>query len=428
MCSLFSVTLNASESSTITISGEDLAALILSGTWECYYTIGGTEQQLDYVNCSVINGDCVVKFSNVSFTQGQTWTNSAIYFDTALNYDNVVAVTALVGGNVGYYYRNGPSSSDMAWTSKNMTYADGYVQGTTTVDFQDASPSDLNGTYQFTDNSIGYSGGFAMLSSAFESMTMRNLMLNGFWNDINLTVSSGAYLPAECVFVIDSITISLTDDSSGSGGSGEDSGGGTSSETQQAILNQIEEANKKLDDINSSIEQGAQDIIDNQNQNAQDIIDNQDQNTQDIIDNQDKNTQDIIDKEQDLWDDTYDPSDEEVSDMQDNISGITDDLKDKLGLFTFIDDTLSQFFDLLDPSQVSSTNLVFPAFSLTVQGESYNIWDQYEYDISSLKNVAGFKLLFDCLHFLSVSIVYWALIQYLQVVFKRIFASGGDES
>lgn len=243
----FALSVSASDVTQIVISGEDLAALILSGTWECYYTIGGTEQQLDYVNCSVINGDCVVKFSNVSFTSGQTWTNSSIYFDTTLNYDNVVAVTALVGGNVGYYYRSGPSSSDMTWTSKKMTYADGYVQGTSTIDFQDASPSDLNGTYQFTDNSLGYSGGFAMLSAAFESMTIRNLMLNGFWDDIDLQVSVGVNLPADCVYVIDSITISLSEDSSSGGDSGDSDSDGSSSETQQAILNQIEKANEKLD-------------------------------------------------------------------------------------------------------------------------------------------------------------------------------------
>lgn len=114
--------------------------------------------------------------------------------------------------------------------------------------------------------------------------------------------------------------------------------------------------------------------------------------------------------------------------MQDSITDITDELKEKLGLFTFIDDTLSQFFDLLDPAQVSSTNMTFPSLSITVQGESYQFVDATDYDISSLEDIEGFKPLLTALHFFSVSIIYWALIAYIQKVFKRIFASGsGDE-
>lgn len=181
------------------------------------------------------------------------------------------------------------------------------------------------------------------------------------------------------------------------------------------------ELNKELkEEINKQTEQSKQ--------NTQDIIDNQKENTQDIIDNQDKNTQDIIDNDQKLWDDTYNPSDEEVSDMQDSISDISDELKEKLGLFTFIDDTLSQFFDLLDPAQVSSTNMTFPSLSITVQGESYQFVEETDYDISSLESIEGFKPLFTALHFFSAAIIYWALIAYIQKVFKRIFASGsGDE-
>ncbi len=417
MCSLFSVTLSAAEIVTLTISGSDLYALMSTGTWEAHFYNGSNSTTFYYDNYSLSdNGDLIICVASDTTYPEADIKNPVIQFNTNLVYDNVSSFSAKLGSVFTYYVRTSGSSTITLAKGLN-DYSYGFLLSETNIELPISKPSADNGSFSLTfddNNTIDYN--LTKISSEFTPTSISGFMFE-LGHDENL--DSGTYVgfaPNKFYAVIDSITLTILDDGTG-GGSDGGSGGGSSSVTQQAILNQISEANKKLDDMQSSIEQGTQDIIDNQNQN-----------TQDIIDNQDKNTQDIIDKEQDLWDDTYDPSDEEVSDMQDNISGITDDLKDKLGLFTFIDDTLSQFFDLLDPSQVSSTNLVFPAFSLTVQGETYNIWDQYDYDISSLKEVTGFKLLFDCLHFLSVSLVYWALIHYLQVVFKRIFASGGEES
>lgn len=391
----------------------------MSGQWEATYTADGINYNAMNMG-STIDQNAVVLISDIS-ASGGSYTNSVVRFGSTVDYTNVISFEIIFGAvaNLTLNFPNGSRNF-----VDRFTNASGYLLGSSRVDL----PSDNNpgqpGTVNIYNN---YTSSYDtvplfLLTQSFEPMNLNEFIIN---TSKLLNYSSNS----PSIFTFNNIKTAITRIKITFA---------NLSDTE-IIKNQLEIANNYLSKIDESIQQGTQDIIenqdqntqdiiDNQNQNTHDIIDNQDQNTQDIIDNQNQNTQDILDKEQQLWDDTYNPSDDEISDMQDNISGITEDLKKKLGLFTFIDDTLSQFFSLLDPDQVSSTNMIFPSLSITVYGESYEFVKQTEYDISSLQEIEGFDPLFTALHFFSAGIIYWALIAYLQSVFKRIFASGsGDE-
>lgn len=409
LSNLFCVPLSASVTTTVILTGEDLYALLSSGEWEAKVNHGDIGYRILEPSFMSYHADgyFFITYDTSNVTNAQDIYGANILFSPTIEYDSVTSFEIVCGSILIYInqYAGGGGPS-YAWNSSSSVNVI-HDSGTYLID----TFANLD-KYIHVQNVMYTPARMASYSATFDpTINLKSFIAN---QNFNLNLESNGdpnYYVYSMQTVVDSITVTFEnpDDS-------------------EVLLNQIQKANEYLAKIESAIHEGTQDIIENQDENTQKIIDSQKENTEDIIDNQDKNTQEIIDNEDRLWHDTYDPSDEDISDIQGSISDMTDDLKEKLGLFTFIDDTLSQFFSLLDPDQVSSTNMIFPSLSITVYGESYEFVKQTEYDISSLQEIEGFDPLFTALHFFSAGIIYWALIAYLQSVFKRIFASGsGDE-
>lgn len=188
-----------------------------------------------------------------------------------------------------------------------------------------------------------------------------------------------------------------------------------------AIVNQLKEQNIKLEGIEKALEESNQrldDIESSIKDSAQEVIENQDSNTQEIIENQDSNTQEIIDNDKELWDDTFNPTDEEVDNLDVDIHDTVTDIKEKLGLFTFLDDTLTRVLNMFNP-YTGDIFHEFPGFTIDINGQTYTIWEPFVVDFRSI--FEGFEVLINAVNMGCVVVVYSALINYLYNVFNRIF-------
>lgn len=106
------------------------------------------------------------------------------------------------------------------------------------------------------------------------------------------------------------------------------------------------------------------------------------------------------------------------------VDGASGDIQEKVGIFTAVDTVLSGVWDIFS-SPPGDATLIFPTFSLTVEGQSYKLWDNYVFDFNVLSEAWGFAALKTAINFITVFIVYGALLHYLQVLFHRVFG-GGD--
>ena len=179
--------------------------------------------------------------------------------------------------------------------------------------------------------------------------------------------------------------------------------------------------------IEDAIDQGVQDIIDNQDKNTHDIIDNQDKNTQEIIDNDNKNHQEQLDHDQQLWNDTYDPSDGDVSDLQQSIQDEVSDFEDKLGIFSFVDDTLQQFVDCFAYEGDGYPIFDIPEVGFDMGGDHLVLIQAQTVDWADyLDNDFGNVLVAACKFFISF-ICILGFINYLKTKYERIFGGvSGD--
>lgn len=113
------------------------------------------------------------------------------------------------------------------------------------------------------------------------------------------------------------------------------------------------------------------------------------------------------------------PSDSAVDSASGTLSD-TSDVTAKTGLFTSIDNITQGVFNLF--ANPGSTELTFPGFGMEINGVSYDVWADTNYNLSDLDNKFGG--LVSVVRFATSLLVYLALIRYLINTYHRIFGEG----
>jgi hypothetical protein len=113
------------------------------------------------------------------------------------------------------------------------------------------------------------------------------------------------------------------------------------------------------------------------------------------------------------------PSDSAVDSASGTLSD-TSDVTDKTGLFTSIDNLTQGVFNLF--SNPGSTTLTFPGFGVEIDGVSYDVWADTNYNLSDIDDKFGGFM--SVVRFASSLLVYLALIRYLVNTYHRIFGEG----
>lgn len=114
------------------------------------------------------------------------------------------------------------------------------------------------------------------------------------------------------------------------------------------------------------------------------------------------------------------PSDSAVDSASGTLSD-TSDVTAKTGLFTTIDNLTQGVFNLF--ANPGSTSLTFPGFGMEINGVSYDVWADTNYNLSDIDDKFGG--LVSVVRFATSLLVYLALIRYLINTYHRIFG-GGD--
>ena len=113
------------------------------------------------------------------------------------------------------------------------------------------------------------------------------------------------------------------------------------------------------------------------------------------------------------------PSDSAVDSASGTLSD-TSDVKAATGLFTSIDNITQGVFNLF--ANPGSTTLTFPGFGMEIDGVSYDVWADTNYNLSDIDDKFGG--LVSVVRFASSLLVYLALIRYLINTYHRIFGEG----
>lgn len=113
------------------------------------------------------------------------------------------------------------------------------------------------------------------------------------------------------------------------------------------------------------------------------------------------------------------PSDSDVNSASGTLSD-TSDVKAATGLFTSIDNITQGVFNLF--TNPGSTTLTFPGFGLEINGVSYDVWADTNYNLSDIDNKFGG--LVSVVRFATSLLVYLALIRYLINTYHRVFGGG----
>lgn len=113
------------------------------------------------------------------------------------------------------------------------------------------------------------------------------------------------------------------------------------------------------------------------------------------------------------------PSDSAVDSASGTLSD-TSDVKAATGLFTSIDNITQGVFNLF--ANPGSTELIFPGFGVEIDGVSYDVWEDTNYNLSDIDDKFGG--LMSVVRFATTLLVYLALIRYLINTYHRIFGEG----
>lgn len=113
------------------------------------------------------------------------------------------------------------------------------------------------------------------------------------------------------------------------------------------------------------------------------------------------------------------PSDSAVNSASGTLSD-TSDVEAATGLFSSIDNLTQGVFNLF--TNPGSTTLTFPGFGVKIDGVSYDVWADTNYNLSDIDDKFGG--LMSVVRFASALLVYLALIRYLVNTYHRIFGEG----
>lgn len=113
------------------------------------------------------------------------------------------------------------------------------------------------------------------------------------------------------------------------------------------------------------------------------------------------------------------PSDSAVDSASGTLSD-TSDVEAATGLFSSIDNITQGVFNLF--ANPGSTKLTFPGFRMEINGASYDVWADTNYNLSDIDDKFGG--LMSVVRFATSLLVYLALIRYLINTYHRVFGEG----
>lgn len=123
-------------------------------------------------------------------------------------------------------------------------------------------------------------------------------------------------------------------------------------------------------------------------------------------------------------DDVTDFDEQEQSDLTGAVDGASDQIKDKLGILSFGDHVLDQFFGIFDAVS-GSPGITLPGFSIEVDGVQHVVWTDQVFDLSMIEDKFG--PLMTAVHFATSFLVYAALVMYVQKIFGAIMQDWSDK-
>ena len=115
----------------------------------------------------------------------------------------------------------------------------------------------------------------------------------------------------------------------------------------------------------------------------------------------------------------FEVSDDDVAAMGDMVGGVTDTIDSGAGGAGEAEEMQGRLVSLFKSG--GSTQLRFPAFSLEIQGEVYEIWSEYIFDFKILDE--HFGPLMVVVRMGSVVVVYIALVRYVMATWDKIFGT-----
>lgn len=105
------------------------------------------------------------------------------------------------------------------------------------------------------------------------------------------------------------------------------------------------------------------------------------------------------------------------------VQDLTSQVEEKLGVLSFGADTLNNFLGLFQASNAGSTVLTFPGFTIDVQGESYQVWNDMQFDLAFLED--NFGVLIIAVRTVTVLCVWLAVLGYLVKAYEHLVNNKG---
>lgn len=105
------------------------------------------------------------------------------------------------------------------------------------------------------------------------------------------------------------------------------------------------------------------------------------------------------------------------------VQDLTSQVEEKLGVLSFGADTLNNFLGLFQASNAGSTVLTFPGFTIDVQGESYQVWNDMQFDLAFLEE--NFGILITAVRTVTVLCVWLAVLGYLVKAYEHLINNKG---
>lgn len=113
-----------------------------------------------------------------------------------------------------------------------------------------------------------------------------------------------------------------------------------------------------------------------------------------------------------------------MSDTEDfGVGQIADQVEENLGVLSFGADTLNNFLGLFQASNAGSTVLTFPSFTIDVQGESYQVWNDIQFDLTFLEE--NFGILITAVRTVTVLCVWLAVLGYMVKAYEHLVNNKG---
>lgn len=100
-------------------------------------------------------------------------------------------------------------------------------------------------------------------------------------------------------------------------------------------------------------------------------------------------------------------------------SDIQQQYEEKMGVLTFGTETTIQMLELFSPSNAGEAYIRVPGWSMEVQGETYQIWDEYVFYFDSIEE--NFPFLVTTMRTFTVAMFYVSIVGYITKVYERNF-------